>query len=311
MPSYLVTGGAGFIGSHLAGELSQRGEKVRVIDNFITGKRENLSSFLDKVEFIEGDIRDLALCRQAVEGIDFVLHQAALPSVPRSVADPVTSNEINITGTLNLLLASKDAGVKRFVFASSSSVYGDNPELPKKEGREGSPLSPYALTKIVGEKYCLIFHRVFGLPTVSLRYFNIFGPRQDPHSQYSAVIPKFINMMLGGHKPTVFGDGEQSRDFTFVENVVESNILAAEAQDAPGEEINIACGERTTVNFLAAKINEILGSKIKPTYDKPRPGDIKHSYADISKAKKILNYTPFVAFAEGLEKTINWYRERR
>lgn len=311
MPSYLLTGGAGFIGSHLAGELSQRGEKVRVIDNFITGKRENLSSFLDKVEFIEGDIRDLALCRRAVEGIDFVLHQAALPSVPRSVADPVTSNEINITGTLNLLLASRDAGVKRFVFASSSSVYGDNPELPKKEGREGSPLSPYALTKIVGEKYCLIFHRVFGLPTVSLRYFNIFGPRQDPHSQYSAVIPKFINMMLGGYKPTVFGDGEQSRDFTFVENVVESNILAAEAQDAPGEEINIACGERTTVNFLAAKINEILGSKIKPTYDKPRPGDIKHSYADISKAKKILNYTPFVAFAEGLEKTINWYRERR
>ncbi|MFQ6070238.1 MAG: SDR family oxidoreductase [Candidatus Aminicenantales bacterium] len=311
MALYLVTGGAGFIGSHLTEELTKRGESVRVIDNFITGKKENLTSFLDCIEFIEGDIRDLELCRQAAQGVDYVLHQAALPSVPRSVADPLTTNEINIRGTLNLLLASRDAGVKKFVFASSSSVYGDHPSLPKKEGEEGSPLSPYALTKMVGEKYCLIFHRIYNLPTVSLRYFNIFGPRQDPHSQYSAVIPRFITRMLEGKEPVIFGDGQQSRDFTFVRNVVEANILAAGAADAAGGAVNIACGEKTTVNDLAAKINEILGSDVKPVHDSPRPGDIRHSFADISKAQELLRYTPLVSFAQGLEKTINWYRERK
>lgn len=310
MAAYLVTGGAGFIGSNIAEELVKRGQKVRVVDNFITGKRENLTSFLDKIEFLEGDIRDSQLCKSALEGIDFVLHQAALPSVPRSIEDPVLTTEINIAGTLNMLLASKEAKVKKFVFASSSSVYGDNPNLPKKEGEEGDPLSPYALTKLVGEKYCLIFNRIFGLPAVCLRYFNIFGPRQDPLSQYAAVIPRFITRMLEGEEPVIFGDGEQSRDFTFVNNVVEANILATDSQDAAGKIFNIACGERTTVNSLAGKINDILDTTINPVYDKPRPGDVKHSFADISKAGRVLKYDPQVSFAEGLERTINWYRER-
>lgn len=310
MKVYLVTGGAGFIGSNITEELLKRGERVRIVDNFITGKKENLSSFLDEIELIEGDIRDFEVCQQAVDGVDFVLHQAALPSVPRSIEDPVLTGEININGTLNMLLASRDARVKKFVFASSSSVYGDDPNLPKKEEMEGNPLSPYALTKTTGEKYCLIFSRIYGLPTVCLRYFNIFGPYQDLLSEYAAAIPKFVTKMLKGEKPTIFGDGEQSRDFTFVANVVEANILAANAVDISGEIMNIACSERTTVNTLAERINEILQSDIKPINDEPRPGDVRHSFADISKAGEMLKFEPQVAFAEGLRRTIDWIKER-
>ena len=311
MNKYLVTGGAGFIGSHITEELVKRGHEVRVVDNFLTGKRENIASFLDKIELVEGDIRDFEVCKRASEGVDFVLHQAALPSVPRSIKDPLLTNEINIRGTLNMLLASREVEVKRVVFASSSSVYGDDPQLPKKEGSEGSPLSPYAVSKRVGEMYCQVFSRILGLSTVCLRYFNIFGPRQDPLSQYAAVIPNFITRMLKEEKPVIFGDGEQSRDFTYVSNVVEANILASEAQDVSGEIFNIAYGERTTVNSLAARINEILMEEISPSYDEPRPGDVKHSFADISKAKKMLKYEPLVPFDEGLKESIRWYRERK
>jgi len=309
MNKYLVTGGAGFIGSHIVEELVKRGDTVRVIDNFITGKKENISSFSGKIELVEGDIRDSSICREAVNGMDFVLHQAALPSVPRSIKDPILTNEINVTGTLNLLLASRDAEVKRLVFASSSSVYGDNPQLPKKEGMEGIPLSPYAISKRVGEMYCRVFSQVFNLSTVCLRYFNIFGPRQDPFSQYAAVIPNFITKMLKDEKPVIFGDGEQSRDFTYVSNVVEANILAANASGISGEVFNIACGERTTVNSLVENINEVLDKKIKPSYDEPRPGDVKHSFADISKIRKTIKYEPLVSFSEGLKKTIFWFQK--
>lgn len=303
----MVTGGAGFIGSHLIEELVRRGERVRAIDNFLTGKRANIEPFMNDIEFIDGDIRDVEACRRAVEGVDYVLHQAALPSVPRSIENPLLTNEINVGGTLNLLKACVDAGVKRIVFASSSSVYGDDPGLPKKEGREGIPLSPYAVTKIVGEKYCQVFGRVYSLSSACLRYFNIFGPRQDPYSQYAAVIPNFIVKILRKESPTVFGDGEQTRDFTYVANVVEANLLAAKASpDFKGEAINIACGERTSVNVLAEAINEITGSSVEPVYEPPRAGDIRHSYADISKAKKCLPYRVKVSFRDGLERTIEW-----
>lgn len=310
MAKYLITGGAGFIGSHISEELIKRDHEVRIIDNFLTGKKENIASLLDKIELIEGDIKDLETCQRALEGVDFVLHQAALPSVPRSIKDPLATNENNIRGTLNVLLASREAKVKKVVFASSSSVYGDDTHLPKIEGRQGSPLSPYALSKLVGEHYCRIFSQIYGLSTVFLRYFNIFGPRQDPFSQYAAVIPNFITKMLKGEKPIIFGDGEQSRDFTFVSNVVEANILASKAQDVSGEAFNIACGERTTVNSLANTINEVLNKNIDPVHDEPRPGDVKNSYAEISKARKMLKYEPLVPFNEGLKKTINWYQER-
>lgn len=310
MNVYLVTGGAGFIGSHIAEELVERGHKVRIVDNFLTGKRENIASFLDKIELIEGDIRDFSLCKRASDGVDFVLHQAALPSVPRSIEDPLMTNEINVKGTLNLLLASRDAGVKKFVFASSSSVYGDDPRLPKKEGEEGAPLSPYAISKLVGEMYCQVFSQIYSLSTVCLRYFNIFGPRQDPYSQYSAVIPNFINKMVKEESPTIFGDGEQSRDFTYVANVVEANKLAVKAKDVSGEILNIACGERTTVNSLVIEINQILKKDIKAIYDKPRPGDVMHSYADISEAENVLKYKPLVSFTEGLKRTIQKYMDK-
>jgi len=310
--TYLVTGGAGFIGSHIVEELVRRGETVRVLDNFITGKRENIAAFRDLIELIEGDIRDLKTCRQALEGVDYVLHQAALPSVPRSVEDPLLTNEINVKGTLNLLFASHEAKVKRFVFASSSSVYGDDPNLPKKEGSEGVPLSPYAVSKFVGEKYGQVFNEIYGLKTISLRYFNIFGPRQDPFSQYAAAIPLFITKILADESPEIFGDGEQSRDFTYVTNVVEANLRAVEAPaEASGGVFNIACGERTTVNALAREINKLAGSSREPIYAEPRPGDIKHSFADISKARKVLGFEPAVSFRQGLKKTVAWYRKRR
>jgi len=309
MYKYLVTGGAGFIGSHIAGELVHRGHSVRIVDNFSTGKKDNIAPFLEKIDLIEGDIKDFEVCHQAAKDMDFVLHQAALTSVPRSIEDPLLTNEVNITGTLNLLLAARDAGVQRFVLASSAAVYGDNPGLPKKEDMEGFPLSPYAASKRMGELYCQVFNRAFGLSTVSLRYFNIFGPRQDPSSQYASVIPNFIGKMLKEEKPVVFGDGEQSRDFLYVSNVVEANILASQAREVSGEVFNIGSGERTSVNSLVVKLNEILDKEIKPTYEEPRPGDIKHSYADISKARKMLKYEPSVSFSEGLGETVRWYKE--
>lgn len=311
MSLYLVTGGAGFIGSHLTEKLVNVGERVRLLDNFLTGKKENIASFLDRVELIEGDIRDFDVCRLACKDVDYVLHQAALPSVGRSVEDPATSNEINVTGTLNLLRAACKAGVKRFVFASSSSVYGDDDSLPKKEGREGRPLSPYALSKLTGEHYCRLFFQLYGLSTVCLRYFNIFGPRQDPYSPYAAVIPSFIFRLLRGEPVIIFGDGEQSRDFTYVANVVEANLLAIQAENkVSGEVFNIAGGQEITVNALAAEISRLLGAENEPIYAEPRPGDIRHSLADISRARQVLGYEPHYGFREGLRETVRWFRER-
>ncbi len=308
MTTYLVTGGAGFIGSHIAETLLRRGDRVRVLDNFLTGHKSNLESILDRIELVEGDIRDAKVCREAAAGVDSVLHQAALPSVPRSVEDPRLTNDINITGTLNMLLAARDAKVSSFVFASSSSVYGDDPDLPKKEGKEGAPLSPYAVSKVVGEKYCRVFNSLYGLKTVLLRYFNVFGPRQDPLSQYAAVIPLFITRILRGESPVIYGDGRQSRDFTYVANIVEANILASRPEAVSGAALNVACGEPTTINGLVDRINSVLGTSIEPVRVPERPGDIKHSYADISAARNLLRYEPTVSFAEGLERTIGWYQ---
>lgn len=310
MKAYRVTGGAGFIGSHLAEELVRRGHRVRVLDNFLTGKRDNLETFGDKIELLEGDIRDLETCKKAVQGMDFVLHQAALPSIPRSIENPILTNEINVNGTLNILWAALGAKIKRLVYASSSSVYGNNTELPKREDMPCLPISPYGISKLVGEQYCQIFSRLYGLPTVRLRYFNVFGPRQDPLSQYAAVIPQFITWTIRGKPPTIFGDGEQSRDFTFVANVVEANILAAEASGVSGEVFNIACGQRITVNSLVVRIREALGSKVNPRYSDPRPGEILHSYADIAKAERLLNYRVSYPLVDGLQKTVAWYKER-
>jgi nucleoside-diphosphate-sugar epimerase len=301
---YLVTGGAGFIGSHIVEFLVSKGHDVRVLDNFLTGKKENLADFIDEIELVEGDIRDYQTCEKSSQGVDFVLHQAALPSVPRSIEDPLLTNEINVSGTLNMLVASKNANVKRFVFASSSSVYGDDPNLPKEEGMEGVPLSPYAASKIIGEKYCQVFSQNYGFDAVSLRYFNVFGPRQDPDSPYSAVIPIFITKMKKGESPTIFGDGEQSRDFTFVKNVVDGNLLALEAEDVSGEIFNIACGERITVNTIFEKIRNFHQVDIDPVYEKPRLGDILHSFADITKANKMLGFEPAVSLDDGLKETI-------
>ena len=305
---YLVTGGAGFIGSHLVEELVKQGQRVRVIDNLSTGKRENIEPFLEKIEFIEGDIRDLGLVRKAMDGVDYVLHQAAVPSVPRSVKDPLTTNAANVDGTLNILIAARDADVKRVVYASSSSVYGDTPTLPKQEGMKSQPRSPYAVSKLAGELYCQAFYHVYGLEAVALRYFNVFGPRQDPESQYAAVVPKFITALLRGDPPMIFGDGKQSRDFTYVDNVVAANLLAAKASGVAGEVFNIACGERITINELARMLTEIIGVNIEPEYTPPRPGDVLHSLADISKAQKLLGYKIKVDFERGLQKTVEWYR---
>lgn len=303
---YLVTGGAGFIGSNIVKELLRRGEKVRLLDNFATGKRENLLPFNGdpNLEVIEGDLRSFHIVRDAVRGCDYVLHQGALPSVPRSIKDPITSNEVNINGTLHILEAAREFGVKRVVFASSSSVYGNNATLPKVETMPVAPLSPYALTKYAGERYCQVFHALYGVETVALRYFNVFGPNQDPTSQYSAVIPKFIKMIKEGRRPVIYGDGTQSRDFTFVSNNVEANLLACTAPDVAGEVFNIACGERYTLLDLVHTINEILGTRVEPLFEPPRPGDVKHSLADIEKAKRMLGFEVKVKFREGLEKTI-------
>jgi nucleoside-diphosphate-sugar epimerase len=310
MSFFLVTGGAGFIGSHIIQELIQRGDDVRVADNFITGKKENIALFEGKIEFLEGDIRDKAFCEKITKDVDFVLHQAALPSVIRSVREPVLTTEINVMGTLNLLIASSTVGVKKFVFASSSSVYGDHPQLPKKEGEEGVPLSPYAASKMTGEMYCRVFSSITDLPTVCLRYFNVFGPRQDPASQYAAAIPIFITRVLEDKIPIIFGDGEQSRDFTFVDNIVKANLMAVQTEGISGEVFNVAGGKRISVNSLAERIIQKLGKDVKPDHDEPRPGDVRHSVADISKAEKMIDYRPVVSFEDGLDRTITWYREK-
>ncbi|HUI10812.1 MAG TPA: SDR family oxidoreductase [Bacteroidota bacterium] len=306
----LVSGGAGFIGSNLVEALVRGGHRVSVLDNLSTGKRENLATLGAQVDVIEGDIRHYHTVWEALQGIEVVFHQAALPSVPRSVRDPLTSNAVNVDGTLNILYAAKDAGVKRVVYASSSSVYGDTPELPKHEGMRPNPQSPYAVSKLAAEQYCGVFTRLYGLETVALRYFNVFGPRQDPSSQYSAVIPKFIRAILAGERPVIYGDGEQTRDFTFVANVVDANLRAASATGARGVAMNCACHDRVSLNQLVAEINAILGTSVQPTYAEPRPGDIKHSFAAIDLAQKEIGYAPSVPFREGLQKTVAWYREK-
>jgi len=309
MEKYLVTGGAGFIGSNIVKKLLEQGELVRAVDNFSTGRKENIEEFLENsnFEFIEGDITDLKTCQEAVKGIDFVLHQAAVPSVPRSIADPIRSNNANVLGTLNMLIAARDEKVKRFVYASSSSIYGDNPELPKKEDFLVRPISPYSLTKYAGERYCQIFYNIYQVPTICLRYFNVFGPKQNPDSQYSAVIPKFIKAFLSDEKPVIFGDGKQSRDFTFVDNVVSANVLAAKSKTGLGEVFNIACEGETSLNELVGFLQEISGKKIEAEYKEARLGDVPHSKADISKAKEFLGYRSLVDIKEGLKKTFDWY----
>ena len=282
---FLVTGGAGFIGSNIVEALLAKGFKVTVLDNLSSGKRENLKNFEKDIELIEGDVRSYHIVQDSVKNVDIVLHQAALPSVPRSIKDPITSNEVNVNGTLNILESSVEAKVKRVIYASSSSVYGDNPQLPKHESMIPNPLSPYAVSKLSGEKYCSVFSRIYGIKTISLRYFNVFGPRQDPSSQYSAVIPRFIKSISKNEQPVIYGDGEQSRDFTYVSNVVEANILAATTDCESGLAMNCAASGQITLNELVKSINRILGKDIKPLYEKPRAGDIKHSFADIGKVK--------------------------
>jgi nucleoside-diphosphate-sugar epimerase len=301
---YLVTGAAGFIGSNIVEELVRRGEEVRAFDNLSTGKQANLRGVASSIEFVRGDITDAESVKGAVRGVDYVLHQAALPSVPRSVQDPLASHEANATGTLNVLLAARDEGVKRVVYASSSAVYGDSPTLPKHEAMPTDPLSPYAVNKLAGEHYCKVFSLIYGLPTVALRYFNVFGPRQDPTSQYAAVIPAFIVAMLEGRRPIIYGDGQQSRDFTYVSNVVSANLLACQRDEAVGSAMNIACGDRITLLELVAQLNSLLGTNIEPVHEPARPGDVKHSMADITQAEKKLGYKTIVDFSAGLSKTI-------
>jgi len=306
---YLVTGGAGFIGSNIVTELLNRGHEVRVLDNFSTGSRKNIESFQDSITLIEGDVRSYHIVQQAVDSVDFILHQAALPSVPRSIADPVTTNDVNVNGTLNILHAAVESGVKRVVFASSSSIYGNSKKLPKKEDMVPAPLSPYAVSKLAGEKYCQVFAEIYQLHTVALRYFNVFGPRQNPDSQYSAVIPKFINKMLHDEAPVIYGDGEQSRDFTYVSNVVNANILATEVNCKPGLVMNCAAHQRITLNELVSSLNDVMEKQVIPEFAKPRPGDVKHSYADIDLIKKTLGFKPEVLFQEGIQQAVRWFEK--
>jgi nucleoside-diphosphate-sugar epimerase len=309
MDKFLVTGGAGFIGSNICRKLISQSCFVRVVDNLLTGKKSNLSGMVDKIEFIEADMGDSAVAAKAMEGIDVVLHQGALPSVPRSVDDPAATHRHCVDATFTLLLAARDAKVKRFVYAASSSAYGDTPALPKVETMPVNPLSPYAAAKLMGEYYCSVFYKVFGLETISLRYFNVFGPQQDPTSQYAAAIPAFVTSILKNKPPTIYGDGEQSRDFTYVDNVVEANLLAAGVKKTEGQVVNIACGEAVTVNAIIKMINEITGKSVRPVYAPTRKGDVKHSLADITAAKKLLGFQPVVSFKDGLRKAIDWYRE--
>lgn len=308
MDKFLVTGGAGFIGSSICRRLVAEGCFVRVVDNLLTGKRSNLADVIDRIEFVEADMGDPEVARSAMKDVDVVLHQGALPSVPRSVDDPAASHQHCVDATFTLLLAARDAGIKRFVYAASSSAYGDTPTLPKVETMPTDPLSPYAVGKLVGEYYCSVFSKVFGLETISLRYFNVFGPRQDPASQYAAAIPAFVTAILKDQPPTVYGDGEQSRDFTYIDNVVQANLLAARAEKTQGEVVNIACGEAITVNAIIKLINELLGKDVTPNYDPPRPGDVKHSLADITAARALIGFEPVILFRDGLERSIDWYR---
>ena len=303
-----MTGGAGFVGSHLAGRLLRLGHDVRVIDNFSTGRRGNLAALAPGAELVEGDIRSYERASTAVRGCEIVFHLAALPSVPRSVQDPLTSHEANVTGLLNVMLAARDARVRRLVYASSSSVYGANAELPKREEMTPAPISPYAVSKLAGEGYCRAFGVVYGLETVALRYFNVYGPHQDPRSDYAAAIPNFISALMAGRAPVVFGDGEQSRDFTYVDNVVDANVLAMDAPEARGRVYNVACGERVTINELLAELRELLGSSVEAEYRPQRPGEVRHSLADIAAARRDLGYEPAVALRDGLERTIEHLR---
>jgi nucleoside-diphosphate-sugar epimerase len=307
----LVTGGAGFIGSNITHRLVKTGHTVRVLDNFATGQRDNLADYIDSVELIEGDIRDFWTVAKATKGIECIIHEAALPSVLRSIDNPLTTTEVNINGTLNLLEASRFNGVRRLVFASSSSVYGDSPESCKHEELKPRPKSPYAITKLAAEEYCLIFNQLYGLETVALRYFNVFGPYQNPNSQYSAVIPKFIMKLLDGQAPSINGDGATSRDFTFVENVINATLLALEKKAAVGHAINIACNKTYTINDLVNFINRILGKTIKPVYLPEIRGEVKHSLADITRARELLGYNPEIDFNEGLKRTVEWFESNQ
>jgi UDP-glucose 4-epimerase len=306
----LVTGGGGFIGSHLAARLASLGHSVRILDNFATGRRSNVLALEGEIELVEGDIQSYERVHNAVVGCEVVFHQAALPSVPRSVADPLTSNATNVTGTLNVLLAARDAGVRRVVFASSSSVYGAAKDLPKREDMAPLPVSPYAVAKLACEGYCRSFGEVYGLETVALRYFNVFGPNQDPRSQYAAVVPNFITAVLTNQPPTIFGDGEQSRDFTYVENVVEANMLAMDADVAPGRVYNVACGQAVTLNQLFAELRELVDSDLEPIFAPPRAGDVRHSLADLTRTRQDLGYEPSVELREGLGRSVKDLRDR-
>ena len=308
MRIFLVTGGAGFIGSYIAEALVARGDRVRVLDNLSTGHRDNLEAIVDQIELIEGDLNDVDAVREAVAGVDCVFHQAALASVPRSVEAPLDTHAACVTGTLNLLDEARRADVGRFVYAASSSAYGDQPNASKRESDLPSPLSPYAAAKLASELYCHAFSHTYGLSTICLRYFNVFGRRQDPDSPYSAVIPLFITAMLGGRQPVIYGDGSQSRDFTYVDNVVHGNLLAADAPDVAGRTLNVATGRSTSLRRLIAAINEMLGTDVEPVYDAPRAGDVRASLADITLARSLLGYEPQIGFAEGLRRSIEYYR---
>ncbi len=308
MAKYLVTGGAGFIGSHIVERLVRDGESVRVLDNFATGKRANLAPFGQKVELVEGDLRKPADCARACAGVEIIFHEGAVPSVPVSVEDPATSHQANIDGTFNILLAARDARCRRLIYAASSSAYGDQPELPKRETARPEPLSPYAVNKLVGEYYLSVFNKCYGLETLSLRYFNVFGPRQDPKSQYAAAIPAFVTAIIHNQPPMIYGDGEQTRDFTYIDNVVHANLLAAKAPKVAGEVVNVACGERVSVNQIIGEINKLLGKNVAPNYVPERAGDVKHSLADITLARQVIGFEPLINFADGLRRAIEWYK---
>jgi nucleoside-diphosphate-sugar epimerase len=310
MERYLITGGAGFIGSNIAASLIKQNKKVRIIDDLSTGKIENILAFKHKIEFIEDSICNRSAIQEAVKGVDYILHQAAIPSVQRSVEDPLLTNYVNVIGTLELLNAAKQNNIRCVVIASSSSVYGDTPQLPKREDFLPLPLSPYAVSKVTIEHYAQVFSNLYGLNVVCLRYFNVFGPRQDPSSEYAAVIPAFITALLTERRPKIFGDGNQSRDFCFVENVVQANLLACSASGLSGKIINIGSGQTITINQLFSELKSLLNSKIEPIYAPPRKGDIRHSLADITKARTILKYNPQINLKQGLKYTIEWFKHK-
>ena len=312
MGSYLVTGGAGFIGSSLARALLARGERVRIIDNFSSGRRENMADFADRVELVEGDILDPAALRRAVEGVEVIFHEAAIPSVPKSMAEPLENHEANATGTLRVLHAARAAGARRLIYAASSAAYGDDPTQPKVETMPPAPISPYGASKLAGEYYCQVYASAYKFETVALRYFNVFGPRQDPASEYAAVIPKFITAALAGQTPRIFGDGKQSRDFCHIDNVIDANLRAASAPAAQvsGRVFNIACGVAVDLNQVVALIGDVIGRKVEARHEAERAGDIKHSLADIGEATRRLGYTAAVPFAEGLRRTVDWYKNK-